>query len=142
MDDRFQSDAEYGRVGREDVGESRPPALHAPSESAHAAIALGAVFAVMGFPALLMIHALDISHFGGWPRGLIVVAAVLGLLGGLFVLACSVIGLVFGIFGIGTARRGGRPIALALAGVMLNILDLLVWLGALIAWIAVVAGRL
>jgi hypothetical protein len=53
-----------------------------------------------------------------------------------------VIGLVFGIFGIGTARRGGRPIALALAGVMLNILDLLVWLGALIAWIAVVAGRL
>jgi hypothetical protein len=96
----------------------------------------------MGFPALLMIHALDVSHFGGWPRGLIVVAAVLGLLGGLFVLACSVIGLVFGIFGIGTARRGGRPIALALAGVMLNILDLLVWLGALIAWIAVVAGRL
>jgi hypothetical protein len=43
---------------------------------------------------------------------------------------------------MGAARRSGRPIALGFAGVLLNSLDLLIWLGALIAWIGTVAGNI
>jgi hypothetical protein len=43
-------------------------------------------------------------------------------------------GTVFGIHSMIESRRHQRPIALGLAGVLLNGLDLLMWAGAALAW--------
>ncbi len=43
-------------------------------------------------------------------------------------------GLAFGVLGMNAAQRARRPIALGLAGVMLNALNLLMWAGASVAW--------
>jgi hypothetical protein len=143
VDDRYQSSADYGHTGRETLStdSSRVPTMYAPNtESAQASIALGAVFAVMALQALLIIHMLQQTHFGGWHRISIILGAVIGICGGVVILVSAAIGLAFGIIGIAAARRAGRPIALGLAGVLLNGLDLLLWLAAMIAWIAVLAG--
>src|SRR5206468_5814992 len=63
------------------------------------------------------------------------ILGVAGVLGGLFVVVASVFGLIFGVFGIQAARQHRRPIALAVAGVFLNGIDILMWLGLLLCWI-------
>ena len=57
-----------------------------------------------------------------------------GYLFGLLILLLSAAGAAFGVLDMNAARRAQRPIALGLAGVMLNALDLLMWAGALLAW--------
>ena len=144
MDERIRLDDPFGAgTTRSIPGE---PAIGIEPlhglEQCLASVALGAVFALMAFPTMLMIHILGDSHFRDWPKPLIVVGAAMGSLGGLFVLTSSVFGLIFGVLGMGAARRNDRPIALGFAGVLLNSLDLLMWLGALIAWIGTVAGNI
>jgi hypothetical protein len=145
VDDRIQSGGEYGRIAQDDVPVDLPRApagLPWGLEQALASVALGAVFAIMAFPTFLMIQVLGDQHFRGWAKALVIVAAVLGSIGGLFVLVSAMFGLIFGILGMGAARRAGRSVALAFAGVLLNSLDLFMWLGALIGWIATVADRM
>jgi hypothetical protein len=144
MDERIRTDSDFGAAVRRDIGDSAGVAI-APwpgIEQSLASLSLGGVFALMAFPTLLMIHLLGDSRFRGWPKSQIVVAAALGTLGGLFVVVSAVFGLIFGVLGMGAARRGSRSIALGFAGVLINSLDLLMWLGALIAWIATVADVL
>jgi hypothetical protein len=93
-----------------------------------ASLALGGVFALMLPPALLLAGAV---HVGG--RDAVVVEGA-GFLFGLLILFMSAAGVAFGVLGVTAAQRARRPIALGLAGVMLNALSLLMWAGALLAW--------
>jgi hypothetical protein len=143
VDDRIRTQSEFGT----DIG-------HLPSEPAAIAIApwhgiehslasvvLGAVFALGGPSTALLIEFLQNAHFQGIDRVGVGVLGVAGSLGGLFVVTASVFGLVFGIMGMLAARRQHRPIALGLAGVFLNGLNVLMWLGLLLCWILAVLGH-
>jgi hypothetical protein len=144
MDERIRTDSDFGPAVRRDIGEPASVAI-APwpgIEQSLASVTLGGIFALMAFPTFLMIHVLGQSHFNGWARGLVIIAGILGTVGGLFVVACTVFGLIFGILGMGAARRSGRSAALGLAGVLLNSLDLFMWIGALAGWLGTVADRL
>jgi hypothetical protein len=141
VDERIRLDDPFGPGATRPIpGEPNGIALQPLHgiEQCLASVVLGAVFALMAFPTMLMIHILGEVQFRGWPRALILLGAALGSLGGLFVLASSVIGLIFGILGMSAARRSGRSIALGFAGVLLNGLDLLMWLGAMIGWVGTV----
>ena len=144
MEERFQTGAEYGSIARENAapnvaGPSGGPPLSL--ELALASVALGAVFALAAAPTTTLIFVLWSSHFQDFGRLAGGAAAIVGIGGTLFILACCGLGLAFGIMGTTTARREGRPIALALAGLLLNVLNLLAWVGILICWI-VASGRL
>jgi len=93
-----------------------------------ASLVLGAVFALMIPPALLLAGSV---HVGG--RDAVVVEGA-GYLFALLILFMSAAGAAFGVLGVSAAQRARRPIALGLAGVMLNALSLLMWAGALLAW--------
>ena len=144
MDEHIRTDSDFGAAVRRDLGEPAGVAI-APLpgiEQGLASVSLGGIFALMAFPTFLMIHALGAARFSGWPRGLIIVAGILGTVGGLFVVTAAVFGLVFGILGMGVTRRSGRSAALGFAGVLLNSLDLFMWIAAVIAWLGTVADRL
>ncbi len=93
-----------------------------------ASLVLGGVFALMLPPALLLA---GFVHVGG--RDAVVVEGA-GYLFALLILFMSAAGAAFGVLGVSAAQRARRPIALGLAGVMLNALSLLMWAGALLAW--------
>jgi hypothetical protein len=93
-----------------------------------ASLVLGGVFALMLPPALLLAGAV---HVGGRDAAIVEGA---GYLFGLLILFMSAVGAAFGVLGVVAAQRARRPIALGLAGVMLNALSLLMWAGALLAW--------
>jgi hypothetical protein len=144
VDERFQPNIDLGRTERAELPSDlpRPPAANLPNtEQALASVAIGAVFALMAFPTMLMIHVLGDGNFRGWDRVAVGVGALAGSIGGLFVVASCVLALFFGIMGMTAARRQGRSTALGLAGVLLNILDLWMWLGINIAWIGAVLSR-
>jgi hypothetical protein len=93
-----------------------------------ASLVLGGVFALMIPPALLLAGSVRV---GG--RDAVVVEGA-GYLFALLILFLSAAGAAFGVLGVSAAQRARRPIALGLAGVMLNALNLLMWAGALLAW--------
>ena len=143
MDERIRTDSDFGAAVRRDLGEPAVAIAPLPGiEQSLASVSLGGVFALMAFPTFLMIHAIGAARFNGWPRGLIIVAGILGTVGGIFVVTAAVFGLVVGILGMGAARRSGRSAALGFAGVLLNSLDLFMWIGAVVAWLGTVADRL
>ena len=96
-------------------------------EWAAASLVLGAVFALMVPPCLVLIAVLGHSNPGN-------VAMVAGFFFVLIILLLSAAGVGFGVLGMNAAVRARRPIALGLAGVMLNALNLLMWAGTLLAW--------
>lgn len=104
-----------------------PPA--AGAEWATASLVPGAVFAVMVPPCLVLIAVLGHNNPGN-------VAIVAGCFFVLLILLLSMAGLGFGVLGMNAAQRARRPIALGLVGVMLNALNLLMWAGTLLAWVA------
>jgi hypothetical protein len=111
----------FGRV----EPETAPPS---GVEWGAASLVLGGVFALMIPPALLLAGSV---HVGG--RDEIVVEGA-GYLFALLILFMSAAGAAFGVLSVSAAQRARRPIALGLAGVMLNALSLLMWAGALLAW--------
>jgi hypothetical protein len=144
VDERFQPNIDLTRTERGALPADvpRPPAASLPNiEPALASIALGAVFALMAFPTMLMIHVLADNNFRGWDRVAVGVAALAGSIGGLIALTSTAFGLIFGIMGMNAARRQARSTALGFAGVLLNGLDVWMWIGILVAWIAAVHGR-
>ena len=111
-------------------GDGRPDAGPPPGgvEWGAASVVLGAVFALMIAPGLLLACSV---HVGGRDEAVVEGA---GYLFGLLILLLSAAGAAFGVLEMNAAQRARRPIALGLAGVMLNALDLLMWAGALLAW--------
>ncbi len=93
-----------------------------------ASLVLGGVFALMIPPALLLAGSVHVGR-----RDAVVVEGA-GYLFALLILFMSAVGAAFGVLGMVAAQRARRPIALGLAGVMLNALSLLMWAGALLAW--------
>jgi hypothetical protein len=108
------------------------PEAGAPSgvEWGTASLVLGAVFALMMPPSLILFAAID-GRIGGRDAGVVEAA---GYFFPLLILLLSATGAAFGVVGMIAAQRARRPIALGLAGVMLNALSLLMWAGALLAW--------
>jgi hypothetical protein len=131
VDDYIRSASEPGReeylAGRGRM-EPEPPAPPAGVEWGVASLVLGAVFALMVPPCLVLIAVLGRS---GNPGN---VAMAAGFFFVLVILLLSAAGVGFGVLSMSAAQRVRRPIALGLAGVMLNALNLLMWAGALLAW--------
>src|SRR3954453_4224708 len=113
-----------------DVAASRPGG----TEWGAASLAFGGVFALMVLPGLLLTYTLDSTGFRGFGRTELRLAAIGGYCGTLIVLGLALFGFIFGVLSIVRARQAGRPIALGFAGVLLNGLNLFMWLGALVAW--------
>jgi hypothetical protein len=99
-----------------------------------ASLTLDGVFAIMAPVALILAYLLESTgyvRFSPWDKRL----AALGGYGSVFViLLLAVVGIVFGLVGMSESRRQQRSIALGLAGVLLNGLDLFLWVGAGLAW--------
>jgi hypothetical protein len=96
-----------------------------------ASLVLGAVFAVMMPPSLILFAA--VGNARGRDAGAV---EAVGYIFPLLILLLAATGAAFGIVGMIAAQRARRPIALGLAGVMLNALSALMWAGALLAWFA------
>jgi hypothetical protein len=116
-----------------------PPTVEAApragSEWGIASLTLGAVFAVMLPPAVLLVYELDASRYQTFSRSDARRAALGGSVAALCILGLSGAGVAFGFMDVvGAARR--RPIALGLTGVLLNGMDLLLWLATSVAWLS------
>lgn len=142
MEDKFRAitDRDHGMpVGGRGEGE---PERSSSVEWGAASLALGAVFAIMAPVALLLVYFLESTHYQGFGRTEIRLAALGGYAAALIIWALVIIGIVSGIYSMSASRQQRRSIALGLAGVLLNGLDLFVWLGAALAWHASVWNRL
>ncbi len=142
MEERIRTDTDFG-TSRGLPGE--PGGIAVPPwpgiEQSLASVILGAVFAVGGPPTFLLIEFLQNAHFQGIDRVGVGALGVAGSLGGLFVMMASVFGFVFGIMGMSAARQQRRSVALGLAGVFLNGLNVLMYLLLLVCWILAVVGH-
>jgi hypothetical protein len=118
---------DYPPVRRQDM-ETVP---QGGAEWGAASLVFGAVFALMIPPCLIL--ASVVGHYGV-NRSDEPLAVAAGYLFILLILLLSAAGVAFGILGMNAAQRARRPIALGLAGLMLNALNLLMWAGALLAW--------
>ena len=99
-----------------------------------ASLSLGGVFAIMAPVALLLAHFLESTNYHGFSRTDKRLAALGGYGSVFLILVLVMAGIVFGIHSMLVSRRQQRPIALGLAGVLLNGLDLFLWAGAALAW--------
>jgi hypothetical protein len=144
LDSHVESSSHHGRVGSDEAvsnGLRSSASTPQSSEQAQASVVLGAVFALVAVPTLHLIHVLWSSGFHGFGRLAEGAAAVVGFLIGVFVLVSLVIGFVFGIMGLMTAKRQARTIALPLAGALLNFFAFWGWVGIMICWTVAVVGR-
>jgi hypothetical protein len=82
------------------------------------------------------------SHFRDFTKTEIVLVAICGFGGGLIIITSAIFGLVFGISAIVAARRGNRPAALGVAGVLLNGFCVLLWLFIGVLWAFAVGSRI
>ena len=117
-------------------------AARAGAEWGFASLALGGVFAVMAPPTYLLIEVVQQNSFGGFSHSDRLLAGLGGCLVAAIILALAATGVGFGIVGVNAARRHGRPIALGLAGLLLNALDLLIWAAAAAAWLGAFGNAL
>ncbi len=106
----------------------REPAPSGSAEWGAASLALGGVFTLI-MPSMLLTAL--VIYQRGRDQPVLELPCVLFCL---LVLCLSAAGAAFGVLGVSAAQRARRPIALGLAGVMLNTLSLLMWAGALLAW--------
>jgi hypothetical protein len=133
VDDYIRSASDPGREGyvaprgRMDL----EPSPHGGMEWGAASLVFGGVFAVMMPPALLLVESVG-PGISRSDRA----AEAAGCFFGLMILLLSGAGVTFGILSMNAAQGVRRPIALGLAGVMLNALNLLMWAGALLAWLS------
>lgn len=143
MDERIRTDSDFGVAVRRDAGEPAGIA-NAPwpgIEQSLASIVLGSVFALAAPTIAFLVEFLQDHDFARFDRVAVGAAGVAGVLGGLFVVTACVFGLVFGVMGMAAARRQRRSGALGLAGIFLNGLDVVTWLGLIVAWVLAVLGH-
>ncbi len=100
-----------------------------------ASLSLGGIFAILAPIGLFLAAFLQSTNFQGFSRTDKKIAALAGYGSIFFILMLVVIGIVFGVLSMSASRRQRRPIALGLAGVLLNALDLFMWVGAALAWL-------
>jgi hypothetical protein len=145
VDDKIQIGTDFSLERKESVSRRWPDsegADRAGREWGLASLLLGAVFALMVLPGLILVYTLGTTNFRGFHRTEERITALGGYCGGLLILGLSITGIVFGILGIVAAKKANRPIALGLAGALVNALNLLMWLGACLAWHSVAWNKL
>ena len=117
-----------------------PPTLEAVprggAEWGVASLTLGAVFAIMLPPAVLLVYLLDANRYQSFSRSDARLAALGGSVAALCILGLAGTGVAFGFMDMLAAARRGRPIALGLTGILLNGMDLLLWLATSVAWLS------
>ena len=107
-----------------------------------ASVLLGMTF-IVGSPATMhVIWALFDGHFRDFTKLDILLVAICGFLGGLMIVAMAVLGLIYGISAILTAREQNRSAALGVAGVLLNGFCVLLWIFIGILWAFAVGTRI
>lgn len=142
MEDKLRAITERDRgmlLGGHSEGE---PERSSGVEWGAASLALGAVFAIMAPVALLLTSFLESTHYQGFGRTEIRLASLGGYAAALMIWALVMTGIVSGIYSMSASRRQRRSLALGLASVLLNGLDLFMWAGAALAWHASVWNRL
>ena len=131
--------SEFGAVPSVQASRGPPTVEAAPRggpEWGIASLTLGAVFAVMLPPAVLLVYELDASRYQSFSRSDVRLAAVGGSVAALCILGLAAAGFAFGLMDVVGAARRGRSIALGLAGVLLTGMDLLLWLATSVAWLS------
>jgi hypothetical protein len=104
------------------------------NECGAASLALGAVLAVMVPPTLQLALALMVNGYRGFSRFDQRLAAIGGYGAVALILVLALVGCAFGVVGMVKSGRRGRPIALAVAGLLLNGVDVLMWIAVGLAW--------
>jgi hypothetical protein len=141
MDERIRIESEFGTGVRHDSPGEPVAARWHGIEQTIASVILGSIGALSGPQMALLIRVIEDSNFRGIDRVAVGALGILGTLGGLFVVAVSIFGVVFGIVGMLAARRQGRSAALGLTGVFLCGLDSAMWLGLVVCWILAVVNH-
>jgi hypothetical protein len=113
-----------------DEAEPAGPPRRRGAENGLASLFLGTVVALMApltllVNILLAVHGPEGVRTGPREAALATVGFVVGLI---LVLLLGVAGLLFGVIGLVGARRQGQPVALPLAGVLLNVVGLFLFL--------------
>jgi hypothetical protein len=136
MEDHLRT--EVGPVPSVQMASTPPPveAARGGPEWGVASLTLGAVFAIMLPPALLLVHSLEATHYEGFSRTDKRFAALGGGFAALFILVLAGVGVASGFLDMAGATRRGRPIALGLTGVLLNAMDLFLWVATTLAWLS------
>jgi hypothetical protein len=129
---RTITERDHGRLlgGRSEVETERSSGV----EWGAASLALGAVFAILAPVGLFLAAFLESTNYHGFSRSDKRIAALGGYGSVFLILVLVMAGIVFGIHSMSLARQLRRPIALGLAGVLLNGLDVFLWAGAALAW--------
>jgi hypothetical protein len=143
MDDKVQISSGLDRPATRAVETT----THDLARSGHmewgaASLALGAIFGLMVPEALMLVYTLESTHYEGFSKSDQRLVAVGGYVSGLLILALVAMSLGFGLRSLVAARLNQRPIALGLAGVLLNGFNIFLWLAALLAWHMSVWSRL
>jgi hypothetical protein len=113
-----------------DAQPSRHEALH----HGLAAIAIGAVFLLMTFPAFQLCLWLQVTEYRGWRNSDKELAAYGGYIGTAIVLALCVVGTFFGVRGMQAASRTGEPRVLCQVGAALSLFAAAVWIMLGVSW--------
>jgi hypothetical protein len=145
LEEQLRSERELDRVqalplfaGRMEVPAAPPPG----GEWGAASFGIGGVFAVMAPTTLILITLLETTGYRGFSKLEYRVAAVGGYLAAVGILLLVIAGVGFGLRGMIVARQQKRPITLGLAGVLINGLNLFMWMGAALAWHSSIWPRL
>ena len=115
-------------------GQPGSPSLSAAAHLGGASIALGSVFLIMAPPTFMLVYILSLSPLTGWNQFAKGLVAIGGYATVFLILLFALVGAVLGFRAMAAACRAGLPDALGLAGVLLNGLAVMVWLGAGVAW--------
>jgi hypothetical protein len=109
-----------------------PPAMPTISEWGLASLILAGVVGVSAPPTFSLLLAADMDQWAHLhPKA---AAAFTGYVVGLGVIALSLIAATFGLIGMTSGRQPGQSIALGLTGLLLGIMDAVVWFVILACW--------
>ncbi len=144
MTDIMRVDSEpVGPRHEADAEKPRPLASdpHTSAEWGIASLALGAVVALLTPGALSLSYSLQSEDWRSIGGALEHVTAYMGCGTIFFVLLLTAVGAILGASGISASLRQRRPVALGLAGFLLNGLNFFMWIGVTIAWLGTAWGR-
>ncbi len=136
MDDNLRAISEQDHKLLMGGGDEAAPRRNSGVEWGAASLSLGGVFAILAPIGLFLAAFLQSTDFQGFSRMDEKIAALGGYAGVFFILMVVIVGIVFGVVSMIASRDQRQPIALGLAGVLLNVLDLFMWTGPALAWLA------